>query len=277
MLQVTSTASTSCRFGRKFCGAGPILTKPCNTPVVRLFAWGRRVGWMWWRWSAVLRRWTCRSASRESLSWADQAADRVIGWFQAWQAQVHIEMTVPRPLPPDLAAPDDLPIAEHGEPVDPAAAGRIRRGRCRPSRRRSCRRWVRRRRSRRSSVSARHGERRCSPSCRRLPTRCRAGSDLDRARRRARGRTRASRRHPRSRPRRRRRTVAGGDRWGQPQSSSPDTCAPSSTASWKPRTRRDRPPTLPVRPDTWRRPIHRACTGSTSNSTPHAVPHSSND
>ena len=39
------------------------------------------------------------AASERDLLWADQAADRVRGWVDAWQAQVRFELTLPRPLP----------------------------------------------------------------------------------------------------------------------------------------------------------------------------------
>jgi hypothetical protein len=36
-------------------------------------------------------------ASTAELLWADRAADRVRGWVDAWQARVHVELTLPRP------------------------------------------------------------------------------------------------------------------------------------------------------------------------------------
>jgi hypothetical protein len=54
------------------------------------------------------------TASEAELAWADRAGDRIQGWLDAWRAQVHFEMTIPRPLP-DLAA--ERPSDDH-HPAD---------------------------------------------------------------------------------------------------------------------------------------------------------------
>jgi hypothetical protein len=46
-------------------------------------------------------------ASTAELLWADRAADRVRGWVDAWQARVHVELTLPRPTPDDAGPGGD--------------------------------------------------------------------------------------------------------------------------------------------------------------------------
>ena len=48
------------------------------------------------------------SASHDELRWADRAADRVIAWATAWQAEVRFQLTLPPPLPPDPAPAADI-------------------------------------------------------------------------------------------------------------------------------------------------------------------------
>jgi hypothetical protein len=59
-------------------------------------------------------------ASTAELLWADRAADRVRGWVDAWQARVHVELTLPRPTPDDAGPGGD---GSHGEGAGGLGAG----------------------------------------------------------------------------------------------------------------------------------------------------------
>jgi hypothetical protein len=64
------------------------------------------------------------AASMAELLWADRAADRLRGWLDAWQARVHVELTLPRPSQPsDEPGGSDAASGDHGSGGAGAGSG----------------------------------------------------------------------------------------------------------------------------------------------------------